>query len=111
MSASLVVLTATELSDLVKSAVAEGLAQAGVVASDETLSLRDCGVSVRTLRTAIKRGELPASKAGREYRIRRSDLDSWLAQKTVSPTQPVSHDNASGSAADRAIARAMTGVA
>lgn len=43
---------------------------------DEVLSyLR---VKARTVYRLIKAGELPAIRVGRQWRIRRSDLDAWL---------------------------------
>lgn len=71
---------------------------------DTLLSLRDTGLSVRSLRQAITSGELPAQKVGREYRVRRSDLDAWIAVKRVKPRE--STTLALISPADRAIERA-----
>lgn len=71
----------------------------------ETLALRECGPPVRTLRAAIASGELAAVKVGREYRVRRADLDGWLESRRVEPgeRQPKARKL---SAAERAIARA-----
>lgn len=38
-------------------------------------------VSVFTVRSWIKQGELPAYKVGRLWRIERSDLNRWLSQQ------------------------------
>jgi excisionase family DNA binding protein len=38
-------------------------------------------VSVYTVRRWIKQGRLPAYKVGRVWRIRESDLDTWLNEK------------------------------
>ncbi|HEX4475838.1 MAG TPA: helix-turn-helix domain-containing protein, partial [Polyangiaceae bacterium] len=55
-----------------------------VPASKETLlPLKSCGVSVRTLRGAIKRGELAASLVGRELLVRRADLQAWIDGRRV----------------------------
>lgn len=35
-------------------------------------------VKSRTVYRLIKAGELPAIRVGRQWRIRRSDLDAWL---------------------------------
>lgn len=35
-------------------------------------------VSVRTLRRAIKAGELKASKLGKEFRVRPPNLEAWI---------------------------------
>jgi excisionase family DNA binding protein len=69
-------------------------------AADEWTPLAGCGVSVRTLRAAIKAGELPASKVGREYRVRRADLTAWMTGRRVEPRQTEQ------TPAERAIARA-----
>jgi excisionase family DNA binding protein len=37
-------------------------------------------VNVRTVYRLMRTGELPAVRVGRQWRIRRSDLDSWLRQ-------------------------------
>ncbi|HEX4474062.1 MAG TPA: helix-turn-helix domain-containing protein [Polyangiaceae bacterium] len=55
-----------------------------VPASKETLlPLKSCGVSVRTLRGAIKRGELEASLVGRELLVRAADLQTWIDGRRV----------------------------
>src|SRR5690606_42109511 len=64
---SVVVLSPADLKSLVKDAVAEALGAKGSVV--KTLALRDCGPPVRTLRAAIKAGELSACRVGREYRV------------------------------------------
>lgn len=46
---------------------------------DEWLTLKTIGVPKGKARRAIKSGELPAVKFGREYRVRRSDRDAWIA--------------------------------
>jgi excisionase family DNA binding protein len=38
-------------------------------------------VCTRTVRRAIKSGELPAVRLGRQYRIRRRDLEWFLRQR------------------------------
>jgi excisionase family DNA binding protein len=43
------------------------------------------GVSVRTLRKYIKRGELRAVKIGRNYLVRPQDLDDFLEVNIVTP--------------------------
>ena len=47
------------------------------------------GVQSSTIREWVKRGKLPASKAGKGWRIRRGDLDRSLASKeaTVPPEE------------------------
>jgi excisionase family DNA binding protein len=48
----------------------------GFLTIDEVLNyLR---VKSRTVYRLIKAGELPAVRVGRQWRIRRSDLDAWL---------------------------------
>ena len=62
------------------------------------------GPPVRTLRSAIRRGELPAVRVGRSYMVTRSDLDVWLDARRVQPRPPVRREPSSP--AERAIARA-----
>jgi excisionase family DNA binding protein len=35
-----------------------------------------------TVRTWIRKGMLPAIRAGRTYRVRRSELDRWVSMRT-----------------------------
>ena len=51
------------------------------------LALTQTGISKRTLRAAIKRGELPARLVGREYRVTREDLQRWIG--TQAPRRAV----------------------
>ena len=48
---------------------------------EEVLSLEKCarlsGYSIGTIRKAIRRGELQASKRAREWRVNREDLHAW----------------------------------
>lgn len=49
--------------------------------------LRYLRVNARTVYRLIRTGELPASRIGRQWRIRRSDLEQWLeAQRVGLPT-------------------------
>jgi excisionase family DNA binding protein len=48
--------------------------------------LRYLRVNARTVYRLIGTGELPASRIGRQWRIRRSDFEQWLeAQRVGSP--------------------------
>ncbi len=42
-------------------------------------------VSTMTVYRLIRRGELPAVRVGRNYRVRATDLDAYLAGQTVDP--------------------------
>lgn len=42
-------------------------------------------VSTMTIYRLIRRGELPAVRVGRNYRVRASDLESYLASQVVDP--------------------------
>jgi excisionase family DNA binding protein len=46
------------------------------------------GVSVYTVRRWIQEGRIPAYKPGKEYRIRESDLEEFLAAREVRPKGP-----------------------
>ena len=73
-------------------------------AADDHLPLNECGAPVRTLRRAIADGSLPASLVGREYLVRRADLEAWLAAPRRAPRRPQQEHEPS--AAERAIERA-----
>ncbi len=42
-------------------------------------------VSTMTVYRLIRTGELPAVRVGRNYRVRRADLDMYLQEKIVEP--------------------------
>ncbi|MFN2555260.1 MAG: helix-turn-helix domain-containing protein [Nitriliruptorales bacterium] len=44
-------------------------------------------VSTMTVYRLIRTGELPAVRVGRNYRVRRIDLDLYLQEKIVEPEQ------------------------
>jgi len=44
-------------------------------------------VKSRTVYRLIKAGELPAIRVGRQWRIRRSDLDAWLETQRPGASQ------------------------
>lgn len=101
IAARVVVVAPDELAALVHEAVAAALGTR--LQSDELVPLAAAGVPVRTLRKAIRAGELAASKAGRSYVVERAALREWLAARRVTPKakpKPVETE------ADRAIARA-----
>lgn len=63
------------------------------------------GLPARTVRKAIKDGELPASLVGRNYVVMRADRDAWLAKRRVRPNAKPTNGKPQ-SAAERAIDRA-----
>jgi excisionase family DNA binding protein len=69
------------------------------------LRLRDIGISIRTLRAAIRDGELKAAKVGREYVVAQADLDRWLQRHQVAP-KPQEQPDSPAAAAQRALKRA-----
>ncbi len=44
-------------------------------------------VSTMTVYRLIRSGDLPAVRVGRNYRVRRADLDEYLEQQVVQPEQ------------------------
>jgi excisionase family DNA binding protein len=74
-------------------------------AQSDLLALKETSVSVRTSRAAIAAGELPAVKVGREFKVRRADLDAWLAARAVKPRERQQPEREL-TAAERAIERA-----
>ena len=43
-----------------------------------------------TVRTWIRKGSLPAIRAGRTYRVRRSELDRWVSMRTSGGDREIS---------------------
>lgn len=50
-----------------------------------TAAARELGITPRTLYRLVDRGEIPAYAMGRVYRLRRTDLDAYLASVRVVP--------------------------
>lgn len=50
-----------------------------------TAAARYLGITTRTLYRLVDRGEVPAYALGRVYRLRRRDLDTYLASVRVVP--------------------------
>jgi excisionase family DNA binding protein len=46
----------------------------------------DLRVSTMTVYRLIRRGELPAVRVGRNYRVRLADLETYLAEQIVDPS-------------------------
>jgi excisionase family DNA binding protein len=46
----------------------------------------DLRVSTMTVYRLIRRGELPAVRVGRNYRVRLADLEAYLAEQIVDPS-------------------------
>ena len=62
----------------------------------ELLSIRQAArelrVAERTIRQAVRSGELPGFQLGeRTVRVNRSDLEQWVRAKKVRPWTPESH--------------------
>lgn len=49
----------------------------------------DLRVSTMTVYRLIRSGDLPAVRVGRNYRVRRQDLDAYLEAQIVDPTEMV----------------------
>lgn len=56
---------------------------------DELLTVAEVAemlrVSTMTVYRLIRTGELPAVRVGRNYRVRRADLDAYLQEQLVEP--------------------------
>jgi len=50
-----------------------------------TAAARELGITPRTLYRLIDHGEIPAYALGRVYRLRKGDLDDYLAAVQVKP--------------------------
>jgi len=71
-----------QLADLVADRVVTRL-NAAHQAADQWIALRQTGLPVRTLRRAIRSGELAARKIGRSMFVRRDAVDRWVEGQTV----------------------------
>jgi excisionase family DNA binding protein len=52
---------------------------------DEWIDAKDAPVPQRTIRDAVRRGEIEATRAGRRLLVRRSELDRWLTERRARP--------------------------
>lgn len=52
----------------------------------------DLRVSTMTVYRLIRRGELPAVRVGRNYRVRAADLETYLSSQIVDPASVDLHD-------------------
>ncbi len=46
-------------------------------------------VNARTVYRLIREGELPAVRVGRQWRIKRRDLDRWVAAQRIAAAWPL----------------------
>ena len=64
---------------------------AAVFMEEEILTIeqvaKKLGFHRHTVENWVKSGELTASKLGKEYRIRESDLDDFMRRKQIKPRQ------------------------
>jgi excisionase family DNA binding protein len=44
-----------------------------------------CGMAYRTMLAKVRRGELPAEKPGKEWRVRRTDVEAFIERSRVKP--------------------------
>jgi excisionase family DNA binding protein len=51
-------------------------------------------VNLRTVYRLIKAGKLPAVRVGRQWRVRRADLDQWLSTQRTGPQPSMSRESA-----------------
>ncbi len=60
---------------------------------DELLTVAEVAemlrVSTMTVYRLIRTGELPAVRVGRNYRVRRADLDTYLHEQLVEPERAI----------------------
>ena len=57
------------------------------VESDPWVDAAACQVPQRSVRDAVRRGELTASRAGGKLLVRRSELDRWIEARRVRPSK------------------------
>lgn len=60
--------------------------------NDEILTIQEVAsllkVADKTVYSMARRGAMPAFKVGGQWRFRRSDLDSWIEEKTAGRREP-----------------------
>lgn len=59
------------------------------VTGPEWTPVGSCGFPDKTVRRAIKRGELRGARIGRDLCVHRGDLAGWASQKQVSAAKPI----------------------
>ena len=85
---SVLVLTAEEVRDLVRTAVREELAsqqhpERDVLTAEHVADM--LAVHVKTVAKLVVCDGLPARRLGREYRFNRDEVLAWLAERAVQP--------------------------
>ena len=70
--------------DVLARALAAGV-QSPAGQADQWLDAASAPVPQRTIRDAVRRGELTASRAGGRLLVRQSELDRWIEARRVRP--------------------------
>jgi hypothetical protein len=74
------------LRQIVRTEIAAALASvAAQSAPPEWVSMRKCGLPLRTARRLVKAGKLVAAKVGRELYVRPADVAAYVASQVVEP--------------------------
>lgn len=70
------------------------LAAGNAAPVDDWVDAADAPVPQRTIRDAVRRGELTGSRAGRRLLVRRSELDRWIETRRAKPRKADERVNA-----------------
>lgn len=71
--------------DVLAQALAAGVHDTGASGTDQWLDAASAPIPQRTIRDAVRRGELTASRAGGRLLVRQSELDRWIEARRVRP--------------------------
>lgn len=96
---NLVLTTERELRRLIREEFAEAREKSGN--GEELVDAAASGLPRRLFRRLVREGTLPASRVGRKYVARRSDVDAYLASQQVAPGGVVPGPTSEVSAADK----------
>jgi excisionase family DNA binding protein len=84
-STEIVVIPTAELQAMIKAAVREELAARGTAEPSEWIDVRAAGrmlgVGSRMVQRLASSGDLPSSRVGRRLRLRRVDVEAYLARR------------------------------
>jgi hypothetical protein len=107
---SVVVLTAEQLSGIVKTAVAEALREHGIAAPSTWIPIKSSGLRDGTARRAVREKKVRASRVGRELLLHAGDVAAFIAGNAVTSKEeeepPVVTDSAEADIFERAVVRA-----
>jgi excisionase family DNA binding protein len=86
-----------ELKSIVSNALVEHL---GGMDRDQWLDPRSTALGYRGCLRLIATGQLPASRVGKRFLVRRSDVDRYIESQRITPRKPAEHGEPADEAED-----------